>query len=443
MFALFLASSISKANYGIMVDAGSSGTRAFVYTWDSATEVPDVKPIYDNGKPVKIKIKIRLADSAKDPELIERIFKPICETAEKYIPNSERSSTPMYVFATAGMRLLQNNQQEAVCDQVYNFISTKYKFRISRNNVRVINGVEEGVYGWLSVNHLLGNFKPGNNQPYFGAMDLGGASFQIAVEVNESDKYDESLLVSVGNRKIRVFSHSYLGYGVDVSSRSISKAISAVNDNDTVTNPCFPKGYNTTIPGKEPIQVEGTGDFERCAKIAKKILIDGPHFETINIPGIANVKKLVGMANLYFANAFFGLPTTSTLEDLKQKGTEYCQKNWETIAKEQEGKDSLEYAHTYCYCAAYQYVLLTKGFGFRDGNAEIQKLDDINGIDLSWAIGAMLAHVSDVNIEREENLPLDTLLFANLVAFCVLIFLYVIINWRYVPPRYTSTSHPL
>ncbi|EAY18717.1 hypothetical protein TVAG_063220 [Trichomonas vaginalis G3] len=441
MLSLLFATSLSKAKYGIMVDAGSSGTRAFVYTWDSSSEIPDLKPVYENGKPLKKKIKIRLADSAKKPELVEEIFKPICEFAEKYVPAKLYSSTPMYVFATAGMRLLGNNQQNQVCDQVYGFISKNYKFKISRQNIRVINGVEEGVYGWLSVNLLLGNFK--ENKPYYGAMDLGGASFQIAVEVNENDKYEESLLVTVGTKRIRVFSHSYLGYGVDVSSRSITKAISAVTDSDNISNPCFPKGYTDTIVGKDTITVHGTGDFEKCSKIAKKILIDGPHFETVNIPGISNINKLVGMANLYFANAFFGLPTTSSLADLKTKGTEYCARDWKDISKELQGKESLEYAHTYCYCAAYQYVLLTKGFNFNDQNAEIQKLDDINGIDLSWAIGAMLAHISDVEIVKEENIPFTALIFANIVAFSVLLPLYLVIKRKFSAQRYIRESHPL
>lgn len=437
MFSLFI-SSIFAANikYGIVVDAGSSGTRGFLYTWEDTAGIPDVQPVRTDGKQVKIKSKIRLASAAKDPNAISDIFTTILDKIKPMIPANQVKDTPIYIFATAGMRLLSITDQERVLDATYDFVKN-YGFITKRTNIRVIPGVEEGVYGWLSVNHLLGIFK--ENKPTIGAMDLGGASFQIALEVNESDKYEESLLVRLGNRKIRIFSHSYLGYGVDVSSLSVSRAIAAVKDTATVENPCLPSGYSIKLP-KDDVEVKGTGNFDKCTRIIKKILIDGPHFETVNIPGLANLNKFVGMANLYFVNGFLNLNEDSTLENLKKAGTDYCSIPWNTIEEKYKNNPALEYAPTYCYCAAYQHTLLTKGFGFKDGIAEIRKLDEINGVDLSWAIGAMVAHVSDFNTITENSIPIMPILIANIFAFIILLPIYTIIGRKFRPVRYVSIT---
>ncbi|EAX86016.1 hypothetical protein TVAG_167570 [Trichomonas vaginalis G3] len=419
-----------------MVDAGSSGTRGFLYTWNDIDLIPEVSQCFDGEKRMKYKAKIRLASAAEDPEAIQNIFKPMIDMFMKKLTPEIAKETPIYVYATAGMRLLSVDNQEKVFSQVYDYFKKNSLFLVKRNNFRVISGVEEGVYGWLSVNNLLENFK--YQKPYVGSIDLGGASFQIALQVNESEQLDESILVKVGQQRIRIFSHSYLGYGVDVSSKSISKAISAITDSNTINNPCFPRNYTTIIKGKEDITVHGTGDFDKCARLTKKILIDGPHFETVNIPGISGQSKFVGMANLYFVNNFFGLPESSSMEELKKAGTSFCSKQWSKIEEELKGKESLEYAPTYCYCAAYQYTLLQKGFNFKDGNNEIRKLDDINGVDLSWAIGAMLAHVSDIDIVAKTVVPMKLVISVNIAVFCVLALIYIVISMCYKSNPYTT-----
>ena len=438
MFSLLLSLSLSKTKYAIMMDAGSSGTRAYVYTWETTTGIPDVQPAANKSSQWIIKAPVRLADAAADPSAIAKIFQPIIEYTEARIPKQYIPHTHVYVYATAGMRLLTAPDRERVIEMAFNYLSTKSNYVIKRQNIKVIDGIEEGVYGWLSVNHLQGNLK--NNLPTRGAIDLGGASFQIALQVADGELVNDATTVTIGPKKIRVFAHSYLGYGVDVSSKTITKSIAAVKMSNDITSPCYPKGYTTTV-GK--IKVTGTGNFDQCADLTEKILIEGPDFETVNVPGLAKTKEIVGMANLYFVNSFYGLPEDSTFEDLRQKGTELCGSEWSDLEKKYEGKSSLPYVPSYCYCAAYQYTLLTKGFKFSDSTTKLTKADTIDQVDLSWTIGAMLAHVADIEISNESQLPLKAVLTANLIAFCILLPVYVVIGRKFRPLRSYINSRQL
>ena len=435
MISYLFQLSLSKTKYAIMMDAGSSGTRAYVYQWETTTGIPDVQPAANHTDQWIKKVKIRLADASDDPSAIQNIFQPIIEYTESKIPKAYQPKTHVYVYATAGMRLLPAPDRERVIDMVYNYLSTKSSYVIKRHNIKVIDGIEEGVYGWLSVNHLMGNLK--NNLPTRGAIDLGGASFQIALQVADGELVNEAMTVTIGPKKIRVFAHSYLGYGVDVSSRTITKSIAAVRMSNDIENPCFPKGFKTEV-GK--ISVTGSGSFQQCSDLTEKILIEGPDFETVNVPGLAKTKEIVGMANLYFANSFFGLPENSTFEQLREKGTDFCQTQWTQL---QEKYPDNPYASTYCYCAAYQYALLTKGFKFSDSTTKLIKADTIDNVDLSWTIGAMLAHVADIEIATENPLPFKAVVTANIVAFCFLLPIYVLIGRKIRSISYYVNSRQL
>ncbi|KAG8535379.1 hypothetical protein GDO81_028695, partial [Engystomops pustulosus] len=88
---------------------------------------------------------------------------------------------------------------------------------------RIISGQEEGAYGWITVNYLLGNFI---QRSYFrsvrtsGALDLGGASTQITFESDDFiESEDNSLHFRLYGRSYNVYTHSFLCYGKDQALR--------------------------------------------------------------------------------------------------------------------------------------------------------------------------------------------------------------------------------
>jgi Golgi nucleoside diphosphatase len=208
-----------------MIDAGSTGTRAFLYTWDNSFEIPNVHSFTEN-----LELDIPLADDAKDRSVVPSIFGKIIDFSKDKIPEKFVEKTRLFVFATAGMRLLPNKEQNAVLNHVYDYLQENSPFKLKRRYLRVISGVEEGVFGWISVNHLLKVFD--DDKETIGALDMGGASMQIAFQVPDDFSGDSIHTVIIGSKMINVFAHSYLGYGVNQALFKINNAISSVLDKD-------------------------------------------------------------------------------------------------------------------------------------------------------------------------------------------------------------------
>jgi Golgi nucleoside diphosphatase len=425
MFLALLCFRSSKTRYGIMVDAGSSGTRAHIYTWEKSKGIPNVQPVSNSSSDSVHKVDIRIADAAKDNSVVSTIFKPIVEFASKRIPSEFLSHTRMYVYATAGMRLLSDAEQEQVLATTVDYLTSNSPFRIKRSNVRVIDGIEEGVFGWLSVNHLLGNFV--NQRPTVGALDMGGASFQIALQVSSKDKAIHS--VTLGTHKIPLYAYSYLGYGANEGLKQVTRSLFAILPAGSLKHPCYPLNYNETTDGGT---IEGAGDFEKCAKLAHQILIDATGFEAIQVPNLAATNQFVAMSSFYYTNDFLKLPKESTLADLKKAATAFCGTDWQETLRSGAKPG---YAKTYCWYAAYQWTLLSDGYHFADGKTVLTKLNDINGVELSWTIGAMLNHAGAIEIDEQPRFAFQGLILANVVEFCLLFPLYVWMERRRKAPR--------
>ena len=67
-----------------------------------------------------------------------------------------------------------------------NGLGDRCEFQVRRNDIRILSGVDEGTFGWVAVNLLLGRL--GRNaqvggKATVGCLDMGGGSAQIAFEV--------------------------------------------------------------------------------------------------------------------------------------------------------------------------------------------------------------------------------------------------------------------
>ena len=420
IFLCFLAHlCVSKIKFGIMIDAGSTGTRAFIYSWDSAKVIPDVHPHPNVEDAFSISLDIPLASAAQDITVVDKIFTQIIDYCKDKIPQKYVLKTRLFVFATAGMRLLQSYEQERILNRVYTFLSENSPFKLKRRYIRIISGIEEGVYGWLSVNHLLNRFDYGKST--VGALDMGGASFQIAIQVPPDATSNSLHNVTVGKLHLTLFAHSYLGYGVNQALWKITSSIAAVLDTDYIQNPCVQNGYRTEMEG---ISVEGTGNFTACSKLIEAMLLKSPEYATIQIPNLEDVRRFIAMASFYYVNKALNLPENSSFKELKQKSEEFCSKQYYQLS---EANPNDKYLHTYCFSSIYQYNMLTRGFRFTDEDVIIEKRGEIDGVGLSWTIGAMLSEIAQIEIDDKEPPSMIWLVFsfATMCFLCWFIFILI------------------
>src|SRR6266404_2703049 len=206
------------------------------------------------------------ADNLDD---IPAYLAPLLNHARRHIPPSLHPETPLFLLATAGMRLLSPEQQAAVLETTCHFLKFHSDFRIDDpspagpcgSSVRIITGEEEGLFGWIAVNYLMDGFGPSNSdRSTYGFLDMGGASTQIAFEPSPEEQEKAQNLVDVRLRLIggeeishRVFVTTWLGHGTNQArERYVGQAIrqhelprplldESPPITDVIEDPCLPE----------------------------------------------------------------------------------------------------------------------------------------------------------------------------------------------------------
>ncbi|OZJ03548.1 hypothetical protein BZG36_04167, partial [Bifiguratus adelaidae] len=102
--------------YGIIIDAGSSGSRVQVYSWKDHKYVQDTHllrdikgklPTVERGDRLGLKwttkIEPGISSLANQPEGVDEHLKPLLDFAMEVVPEDQHSETPIFLMATAGM----------------------------------------------------------------------------------------------------------------------------------------------------------------------------------------------------------------------------------------------------------------------------------------------------------------------------------------------------
>ncbi|KAJ7381418.1 hypothetical protein OS493_001553 [Desmophyllum pertusum] len=200
--------------YAILFDAGSSGTRMEIYQFFASGPSLQPSDVLQLSPASPAKIEPGISDLADDPSQVEAYMMPLLESAKKTIPEDKQALTPIFLSATAGMRLLPEDQADAILNEVRKLFNDKDKCPFlfeDDNDARIISGKTEAIYSWVTVNFLEGVF--GSKAKSFGSLDLGGASHQNAWEFNTNNP--DVMVIDVAGRNYSVFARSYLDFGQD------------------------------------------------------------------------------------------------------------------------------------------------------------------------------------------------------------------------------------
>ncbi|KAJ3352572.1 Golgi apyrase [Entophlyctis luteolus] len=232
--------------YGIVIDAGSSGTRLMIYSWKvfehpshDHHNLPVIEKAVHTGssEPWSKSVEPGLSSLSSlhiNEHSIASYLEPLLTFASDNIPQSLHKSTPIYLLATAGMRLVPLETRRSILKLACTTTQERFNFEIRNCEIqfRVISGELEGIFGWVAMNYLNAGFSdPARQSPpplagspnTFGFMDMGGASTQIAFEpVEEMKSLHEDDLTQVMLRKLdgthltfKIFVSTFLGFGVN------------------------------------------------------------------------------------------------------------------------------------------------------------------------------------------------------------------------------------
>ncbi|XP_054944573.1 nucleoside diphosphate phosphatase ENTPD5 isoform X2 [Physeter macrocephalus] len=332
--------------YGIMFDAGSTGTRIHVYTF--VQKLPGQLPILEGE--IFDSVNPGLSAFVDQPKQVKEIFK-------------------------------------------------KSPFLVPDDSVSIMDGSYEGILAWVTVNFLTGQLH-GHSQETVGTLDLGGASTQITFLPQFEKTLEQTprgYLTSfeMFNSTYKLYTHSYLGFGLKAARLTTLGALETEGiDGHTFRSACLPRWLEAEwIFGGVKYQYGGNqgGDvgFEPCYAEVLRV-----------VQGKLHQPDEVQRSSFYAFSYYYDRAVDTDLidyekggvlkvEDFERKAREVC----DNLEKFTSGSPFL------CMDLSYITALLKDGFGFAGGTV-LQLTKKVNNIETGWALGATFHLLQSLGISH-------------------------------------------
>ncbi|KAL2653869.1 hypothetical protein R1flu_021997 [Riccia fluitans] len=388
----------SNTGYAVIIDAGSTGSRLHVFQYIKEGSIPFL--MVKGKESLSLKTRPGLSSFASNPDAAGTSLAKLVKFAKENVPKKVRASTPLYLMATAGLRILDKDVQDVILDSCRNELRTA-GFVFKDEWASVITGIDEGIYAWVAANYALGTLG-GDPQETTGIVELGGASVQkvsllrlSGMSCTLGEAAWESLLQMITS-------------GVLKTTRTESE------DGDEVVDPCTPTGYVfkrnsliSEVTNDQSVQdtlpsIRAAGNFSECRRAALALLQkgqDGCLYKKCAI-GAAFVPDLRGKffatENFYYTSEFFGLPSTTSLAEMELAGQHFCGEDWLSLQQNHQGMDK-EALLKYCFSTAYIVALLHDTLGVDMRDDRLRFTNRVGEVPLDWALGALIVHMENDN----------------------------------------------
>ena len=254
------ARNLMESRFSVIVDAGSTGSRVYVYE-----KLSDVDMAGSRGAKHGPGLA-QLVGSSR--ETLAAYLRPLVDFAADRVPEAEWTRTPLRLYATAGMRLADAAAARRLYDDCFAVLSGG-AFTVDRRDLRTISGEDEAFFAGLAANYAMGTVdasrKFQERQSFdlvFGALDLGGASTQIAAPIRSNRRAATAPLEAVDFE-----TRTYLGYGIEAVAAKYDAFLESLDARlgpEAVADPCAPRGHRRPLPARGAT-AEGAGDFRACA----------------------------------------------------------------------------------------------------------------------------------------------------------------------------------
>ncbi|XP_070374354.1 ectonucleoside triphosphate diphosphohydrolase 2 isoform X4 [Equus asinus] len=327
--------------YGIVLDAGSSHTSMFIYKWpaDKKNDTGIVSQhsscnVHGGG----------ISSYADNPSGAGQSLVECLDQALRDVPKDRHTGTPLYLGATAGMRLLNLTRPEAAANVLAAVTRTLTQYPFHFRGARILSGQDEGVFGWVTANYLLEKFiKTHGPHPCWPR----GYSAQVQLQ----DVYD---------------------------------------------SPCTAAQGPLTFNSSASISLSGSSEPALCRSLVSQLFnFSSCHFSQCSFNGVFQppvTGSFIAFSAFFYTVDFLrtvmGLPV-ATLQQLEVATTTLCSQTWSELQARAPG----ERAHlpNYCAGATFMHQLLSRGYGFDErAFSGVTFQNKAGDTAVGWALGYML-----------------------------------------------------
>lgn len=373
--------------YGIMFDAGSTGTRIHVYTF--IQREPDGLPVLDNE--MFHSMKPGLSAYADMPEIAGHTVRQLLRVAKKTVPPLEWKRTPLVFRATAGLRLLPAAKAHALLEEVQD-VFDESPFYVPPDSVRIMNGTSEGILAWVTVNFLTGRLER-NTEKTVGILDLGGGSTQITFlpkskKTIEAAPPDYISRFQMFNCSYQLYTHSYLGNGIKAARLSALGALNADGlEKKLFRSSCLSRSHTAEFSfGGVSYHVSGDISGVRGYKACYQELVKV-------VKGIIKQPlELRDSSSFYAFSYYYDHAVEAGLID-EQRGGAVKVRDFRKTARQVCNRPARHTQLNQFLCMDLTYItcLLKDGFGFKESTV-LQLTKKVRNVETSWALGAAIDH---------------------------------------------------
>eukprot|EP00419_Tripos_fusus_P030639 CAMPEP_0172783480 /NCGR_PEP_ID=MMETSP1074-20121228/204455_1 /TAXON_ID=2916 /ORGANISM="Ceratium fusus, Strain PA161109" /LENGTH=586 /DNA_ID=CAMNT_0013620469 /DNA_START=16 /DNA_END=1778 /DNA_ORIENTATION=+ len=397
-------SAVAPSNQVIVLDAGSSGTRVHVFNilpLASGQHVPLFDLSVHDSQTLKLKPGLSHFGSHNDLAGAEQSVKQLLEFARRFVQEPRRSSTPVLLKATAGLRALPKQQADALLERI-RILLARSGFEFQPGWADIIKGREEAGLAWVAANFLGGTF--GNkDQPQaksMGIIELGGGSMQVVFQVDASEQVssqDKFVFTTARRTEYHLYAHSYLGFGLDYAQKALRLSMPPPKNMD----PCYPVGYvrqadGLFVQGRLKWLVRGAGDDDKCKGNIKANLFKGSKEAPGQYLGERPLRgKLLATQNFFYLGDRMKLPLDGGASAVDNAAQTACRRPIQPLAKqvvEMESGSADANVPNSCFGLSYQSVLLQALRAAATPGVEVEIANTINGREADWALGAAVVH---------------------------------------------------
>lgn len=365
-----------SVRFAVMFDAGSTGTRVHIFKLLLDPEQSHVPQLVNE---TFMAIKPGLSAFAEDPPKCKAGLTQLLDLARSTVPVRLHGSTPVFLKATAGLRLLKGDQADRLLDQVRALFSST-PFVSSDDAVSILNGTDEGISAWLTLNFLLGTVEGAAES--VGMLDLGGGSTQITFK--PSSQFQKGLSNSIHtlnlfNRSYSLYTHSYLGLGLMSARAEVLGKPSPTAGGAVLVTPCLAPDVSATWDHqhlhyslKGQSTESGPGVFVACAERVREVL---------------KGRVLPVEQQPFYAFSYY-YDRARDIGVIGEEGGVVSVADYISAAQRVCSGDILSPEQNPLLCLDLVYIsVLLQELGFNP-NSQLKLAQKINDVETSWALGA-------------------------------------------------------
>ncbi len=381
----------SAMTYIAVVDAGSTGSRVFIYKRSPSGPLPSLVAT------TSVEPGLASLGTAGDVRGdVLRYLGPLIDCVRAHVPPAAASPAVLHFKATAGMRMLLVADQKKLMAAVRDALESSLRGHAVVASARVIPGAEEALLAYLAANSLLHEpalFSLSSPAPASlllkGIVDLGGSSTQIAFPSLGLVRGRSVYYVhrDRGSDPLEVEAHSYLQLGLNQAHQMMLASLEDADQDPSTpfVSPCFGLGESHAHPVDSAALIAGLSNFDECLALVRAVLVPAlqrARRGSRESPARLTPSKFIGYDNYVHVHRIFGVDAEASLAELHARARDACTgRDFHGL-----GAPAAKRAHA-CFAAAWVLSLLAE-YGFDEAETgRIAHQDTFRDVQLSWTLG--------------------------------------------------------